>query len=83
MCWYLPNGKPNDTFPDAVTFLNLKLHGDARQHSVQTRFLSQIYFICFVLVTEEKLKFDSEIQESLKNFQSSPGGITILEKEKK
>ncbi len=77
MCWYLPTGKPNDPFPDAVTFLNL--HGDARQHPDQTRFLSKISSICFVLVTEEKLKFDSEIQEILKRFKSSPGGITILD----
>ncbi len=44
----------NDPFPDAVTFL--KLHGDARQHPDQIRFLSKISSICFVLVTEENLR---------------------------
>ncbi len=77
MCWYLPTGKPNDHFPNSVTFLNL--HGDARQHPDQTRFLSQISSICFVLITDEKLMFENKIQESLKKFKSSPGGITILD----
>lgn len=34
MCWYLPAGNKDDSFQDAVTFLNL--HGDAR------RFLKQM-----------------------------------------
>ena len=76
MCWYLPAGKTSDAFPDAVTFLNL--HGDARDHPRQTRFLSQISSMCFVLLTEEKLELDDETKESLKQFGSSPGGITVL-----
>ena len=76
MCWYLPAGKTSDAFPDAVTFLNL--HGDARDHPRQTRFLSQISSMCFVLLTEENLELDDEVKGSLKQFGSSPGGITIL-----
>ena len=76
MCWYLSFGKHDDVFPDAVTFLNL--HGDAREYPRQSRFLSKISFMCFVLLTEEDLTFEAETIEILNDFASSPGGITIL-----
>ena len=76
MCWYLPAGKPSDAFTDAVTFLNL--HGDGRQHLQQSRFLSQMSSMCFVLLTEEDLEFDRHIIEILKEFNSYPGAVTIL-----
>ena len=81
MCWYLPAGKASDAFPDAVTFLNL--HGDGRQHLRQSRFLSQISSMCFFLLTEEDLEFDSQTIEILKEFNSYPGAITILNDVKK
>ena len=76
MCWYISSGEPNDTFPDAITFLNL--HGDARDYPQQSRFLSKISSMCFILLTEEDLKFDGETIKILKEFASSLGGITIL-----
>ena len=77
MCWYLPAGKKGgDVFPDAVTFLNL--HGDARKHPQQSKFLSQISSMCFVLLTEEDLKLDDTIVETLKHFSSSLGGVVLL-----
>ena len=81
MCWYLPAGKASDAFPDAVTFLNL--HGDGRQHLRQSKFLSQISSMCFILLTEENLEFDSQTIEILKKFNSYPGAITILNDVKK
>ena len=81
MCWYLPAGKASDAFPDAVTFLNL--HGDGRQHLRQSKFLSQISSMCFILLTEKDLEFDSRIIEILKEFNSYPGAITILNDVKK
>ena len=81
MCWYLPARKASDPLPDAVTFLNL--HGDGRKHLRQSRFLSQISSMCFVLLTEEDLEFDSQIIEILKEFNSYPGAITILNDVKK
>ena len=81
MSWYLPAGKPTDYFSDAITFLNL--HGDARDHPDQCRFLSQISSMCFVLLTEEDLKIDSQIMDSLKKFYLSPGGFAILNDVKK
>lgn len=77
MCWYLPDGKPADTFPDAVTFLNL--HGDARKHPQQSRFLSQISSMCFVLLSEEVQESDGDTIETLKMFTLCPGGITLLD----
>lgn len=81
MCWYLPAGKPDDAFPDAVTFLNL--HGDARMHLRQVKFLSQISSMCFILLTKEILKLDGEIVEILKKISDAPGGIVILNDVKK
>jgi hypothetical protein len=76
MTWYLPGGKRDDTFPDAVTFLNL--HGDARSHPEQSRFLSQISSMCFVLLTEENLEINEHTLKILEQFSSSPGGIILL-----
>ena len=77
MCWYLSSGKKNETFHDAITFLNL--HGDAREYPQQSKFLSKISFMCFILLTEKKdLEFSGETIKILKEFSSSPGGITIL-----
>ena len=76
MCWYLPAGVPADAFPDAVTFLNL--HGDARQHPEQSKFLSQISSMCFILINEEDMKYDEQTMETLKKFATAPGGVTIL-----
>ena len=81
MCWYLPSGKSNEAFPDAVTFLNL--HGDAKKYPQQTKFLSKISFMCFILLTEKNLNFEPEIINILKHFASSPGGIVILNDTKK
>ena len=81
ICWYLPSGKSNEAFTDVVTFLNL--HGDAREYPQQSRFLSKISSMCFILLTENKLKFEAETIKILKGFASSTGGITILNDTKK
>ena len=81
MCWYLSSGKRDEAFPDAVTFLNL--HGDAREYPRQSRLLSKISFMCFVLLSEEDLTFENETIEILNDFASSPGGVTILNDVKK
>ena len=77
MSWYLPAGQPDDTFPDAVTFLNL--HGDARQHPQQCKFLSEISFTCIVLLTGEVTELDKDTMEVLKMFSLCPGGIVLLD----
>ena len=76
MSWYLPCARAADIFPDAITFLNL--HGDACSHPLQSRFLSKISSMCFILLTEEELDFNEHIFKTLKHFSSSTGGITLL-----
>ena len=80
ICWYLP-GKIAKAFQDAITFLNL--HGDAREHPEQMRFLSQISSMCFVLLTEEDLQLDADTTECLKQFGSQVGGLTVISSMKK
>lgn len=74
LCWYLPAGKPDDVFLDALTFLNLR--GDASHHIKQTKFLSQISFMSFVLLVEEGLQ--QEEIEVLQALSSQPGGVVLL-----
>ncbi len=76
MCWYLPSGKPADSFPNVMTFLNL--HGDAREYEEQCSFLSNISSMCIALVTEEDLHSDDKMITCLNYFQSLPGGILVL-----
>ena len=84
VCWYLPAGKKNDTFPDAVTFLNL--HGDARDCPQQLEFLSHISLASFVFMSEEDIDkgISDEGQtilsgtEVLKVLAKLPGGVEIL-----
>ena len=73
MCWYLPAGKKGELFPDAITFLNL--HGDARDHPHQAKFISQISSMCLVMLHEDDIVFDTNI---LSKLYSSPGGLTLL-----
>ena len=77
MCWYLP-GKMANAFQDAITFLNL--HGDAREHPLQLKFLSQISSMCFVLLTEE---VDTKTTETLKQFGTQVGGLAVISGMKK
>ena len=75
LCWYLPVGKSDqDMFSDAITFLNL--HGDACHHIKQTKFLSQISFMSFVLLAEKELQ--QEEVEVLQALSSQPGGVVLL-----
>ena len=77
VCWYLPSGKPNDIFPEAVAFLNL--HGDARQHSDQVRFLSQMSFMNFALINNKDLDMNEKnTTKVLRKLASAPGGVFML-----
>ena len=74
--WYLPSNNDN-LFPDAISFANL--HGDARAHSKQVQFLSEVSCMHFVFLNEEDLN-DATL-EMLKNLSQAPGGIAILQSE--
>ena len=75
--WYLPSNDDN-LFPDAVSFANL--HGDAREHSKQVQFLSEVSCMHFVFLNENDLN-DATL-EVLKNLSQAPGGIAILQSER-
>lgn len=75
MCWYLPAGKQGDIFPDAVTFLNL--HGDARKHQQQVKFLSQISFLTFAFVSEEDF-IDNDVEEDELQLLTSEAVLNTL-----
>ncbi|XP_006117650.2 interferon-induced very large GTPase 1-like [Pelodiscus sinensis] len=47
--WYCPGGKDDDRFDSCIAFTNL--HGDAREHKQQVRFLQEIASINVVLLT--------------------------------
>ena len=79
--WYLPSGKPSDTFGDATAFLNL--HGDAHKYPLQAEILTQISSLCFVLLIDEDYRFDSQDMAILKKLNDSPMGLHFLKDVKK
>lgn len=80
LCWYLPSGKPKyDPFAQVITFTNLR--GDAASHPKQTKFLSQVSFMNFVLLTEDDLN-EKGIQ-ILKGLANTPGGVVLMFPDKK
>ena len=76
MSWYFPSGESTDIFQNPVTFLNL--HGDARNHPYQTKFLAHISSACFILLLENDLEIDSHNMAVIIKLYSSPNGLIIL-----
>ena len=74
--WYLPSNTDN-VFPDAICFANL--HGDAREHTKQVKFLSEVSIMHFILLNEDG--FDDNAVEILKCLSRAPGGVVILQTE--
>ena len=75
LSWYLPKEKDlNAPFSDAITFVNL--HGDARHHLKQMKFISQISFMSFVVLTRGDL--DQEGIAVLQELSNEPGGVVLL-----
>ncbi|CAM4638179.1 unnamed protein product [Lepidochelys kempii] len=48
--WYCPGGRDDDRFDNCVAFTNL--HGDARQHEQQVKFLQEISSVNVVLISD-------------------------------
>ncbi|XP_050804645.1 interferon-induced very large GTPase 1-like [Gopherus flavomarginatus] len=64
--WYCPGGKGDDRFDDCIAFTNL--HGDAREHEQQVRFLQEIASINVVLFTaSDENKIGRQIVSDLLN----------------
>ena len=76
ICWYLPSIN-DQIFPDVVTFANL--HGDARECSQQTMFLSKVSFINFVFVSTSDLN-DAALGV-LRTLATAHGGLCLLRAE--
>ncbi|XP_033111445.1 interferon-induced very large GTPase 1-like [Anneissia japonica] len=64
MAWYLPTGKHQDTFPDAITFMNLR--GNASHLKEQSAFLSDISLATIAFTSSDEFKEeDTVLLESL------------------
>ena len=74
LCWYLPSGNEEDPFPNVITFTNLR--GDARHHPKQTKFLSQVSFMNFVLLAANDL--NKRGIEVLQELSQAPGGLVLM-----
>ncbi|XP_073448244.1 interferon-induced very large GTPase 1-like [Aquarana catesbeiana] len=68
VAWYCPSGKEDDTFDDCIAFTNL--HGDAREHDQQVKFLEEISSIIVILFTELDTKGKELLQWLLKSSKS-------------
>ena len=73
VAWCLPSST-SKFFNEAITFLNLR--GDARNFPTQTKFLSEIALMHFVLLDEEAM--DDTGCETLKMLSKAPGGVVLL-----
>ncbi|CAM4540461.1 unnamed protein product [Caretta caretta] len=76
--WYCPGGKDDDRFDSCIAFTNL--HGDAREHEQQVRFLQEIASINVVLfTTSDENKIGKQI---VSDFLKSPKPFVCLFTEK-
>ncbi|XP_063797144.1 interferon-induced very large GTPase 1-like [Pseudophryne corroboree] len=68
IAWYCPGGKEDDAFYDCIAFTNL--HGDARDHEQQVKFLKQISSVLVVMFTDSDAK-DAKGKEVLQQLWNS------------
>ncbi|XP_063797142.1 interferon-induced very large GTPase 1-like isoform X1 [Pseudophryne corroboree] len=68
IAWYCPGGKEDDAFDDCIAFTNL--HGDARDHDQQVKFLKQISSVLVVMFTDSDAK-DAKGKEVLEQLWNS------------
>ena len=71
---YLPSGKENDSFSDAIIFLNLR--GESQENVMQLNYIKKITFMTFVLFLEDSL--DDSILSLMKGLANLPGGLVIM-----
>ncbi|XP_078477124.1 interferon-induced very large GTPase 1-like [Lampetra planeri] len=79
IAWYLPGGKDNDIFNDCIAFTNL--HGDAREHKTQVKFLHEISSINVILLSDGD--HNEEDKRILQECLSSPKPLIFLCVDKK
>ncbi|XP_061317166.1 interferon-induced very large GTPase 1-like [Pezoporus flaviventris] len=77
--WYCPRGSDDDSFDCCVAFCNL--HGDARDHEEQLRFLQEISAVNVVLVAESD-QSDKKGMKILRDLWQSQTPLVCLFTEK-
>ncbi|XP_053858127.1 interferon-induced very large GTPase 1-like [Vidua macroura] len=79
IAWYCPRGSPDDTFQCCLAFCNL--HGDARDHGAQLRFLQEISAVNVALVSELE-HMDNRGKKLLQDLWQSQRPLVCLLTEK-
>uniref|UniRef100_K7F4Q8 VLIG-type G domain-containing protein n=1 Tax=Pelodiscus sinensis TaxID=13735 RepID=K7F4Q8_PELSI len=79
IAWYCPGGKDDDRFDNCVAFTNL--HGDAREHEPQARFLQEIASVNVVLLSDTDQK-DTRGKTILRDLWQSQKPLICLFAEK-
>ncbi|XP_061403897.1 interferon-induced very large GTPase 1-like [Lethenteron reissneri] len=74
IAWYLPGGKDDDVFKDCIAFTNL--HGDAREHKTQVKFLHEMSSINVILLSDGDR--NEEGKRMLDECLSSPKPLICL-----
>ncbi|KAM5248500.1 LOW QUALITY PROTEIN: interferon-induced very large GTPase 1-like [Ctenodactylus gundi] len=75
ICWFCPGGQYDDTFDTCVTFTNL--HGDAKEHKQQLRFLQEVSVI--VILTSASDGNDENREIVRDPWQSAKCVICLLD----
>ncbi|XP_049746193.1 interferon-induced very large GTPase 1-like [Elephas maximus indicus] len=80
ICWFCPGGDGEDKFDKCVTFTNL--HGDAKEHEQQLRFLQEVSSLIVVLMSASDS--NKENRKIVRNLcQSSKPLICLLDDKEK
>ncbi|XP_077308018.1 LOW QUALITY PROTEIN: interferon-induced very large GTPase 1-like [Lithobates pipiens] len=68
IAWYCPGGKEDDRFDDCIAFTNL--HGDAKEHDKQVKFLEEISSVIVILFSELDTKGRELLEWLLRSSKS-------------
>ena len=77
--WYLPSSKESDIFSDITLFLNLR--GNATNHSVQLKQLSQFSSVIVVFIQIDEIEKD-HIQQNLVDLHGNANNMLLFSQEK-
>ncbi|XP_067406567.1 interferon-induced very large GTPase 1-like [Emydura macquarii macquarii] len=77
--WYCPGGRDDDRFDNCITFTNL--HGDAKQHKQQVKFLQEISCVNMVLLSDVDQN-DKRSMEIMRDLWKSQKPLICLFAEK-
>ncbi|XP_028913659.1 interferon-induced very large GTPase 1-like [Ornithorhynchus anatinus] len=72
--WYCPGGKDDDSFDNCITFTNL--HGDAKEHEAQLRFLQEVSSVTIILLLASEQNEGN--RQIIHEFLQSPKPVICL-----